>query len=457
MNKLDEIIKYTSSLKLLFVEDDKQAREAAKFLFDDFFDNIILAVDGVDGLDKFINNDIDLIITDINMPNLDGLGMIEGIRKIDTEVPILILSSHMKSEYFIQSIKLNVKGYLLKPIDMDNLLEIFESIISSIKLKAEILKNEKIKEQNYNYIQSIIDGISDPIMVIAKDYTVKTMNSSLKQNLKNLNIADINNPKCYEVSHHRSTPCDGTEHPCPLTEVMDTKKKVTVVHEHYDCNGEKKQFIELVATPQFDEDNNFIGIIESARDITSHIEAKEELKQQKEMLQYVAHHDNLTGLVNRVLFNDRLTQSILRAKRNNTKMGLFFIDFNRFKQINDMLGHKMGDDVLKIVSELMKKCMRESDEIARFGGDEFVVLVENIVNAKDTLEIANKLLKTIELPIELNSHLLNISASIGIAIYPDDTTQADTLVKYADAAMYKAKKDTNKKILYYNDGKMDEY
>ena len=146
LNKQD-VIKYTSSLTLLFVEDNQEVRESALFLLEDIFKNIILAVDGQDGIDKFKKNNIDVIITDIDMPAMNGIDMIENIREINDDIPIVILSALVRAEYFIKSIKFGVKGYLLKPLNIDSLFESLDSIITKIQLKDEILKNMKLKDR----------------------------------------------------------------------------------------------------------------------------------------------------------------------------------------------------------------------------------------------------------------------------------------------------------------------
>ncbi len=401
LNKQD-VIRYTSSLTLLFVEDNREVRESAIFLLEDIFKNIILAVDGQDGIDKFKKNNVDLIITDIDMPVINGMDMIEKIKEIDNnDVPIIILSALIRTEYFIKSIKLGVKGYLLKPLDIDALFESFDSVTTKIHLKDEMLENMKLKErmelalvgsntaildwnltnndfyisQNWKemlgysnselpniilswrervhrddrkvlysslretkkekkiyyenihrlrhkngrwvwilgraqlqydengtavrmigthtnitdtkqieielhkkntllknhdkYLQSVIDNLENPTMLIKDDYTVELMNSTLRNQLSNINIADKDRPKCYEISHHRSIPCDSNEHPCPLRDVMDTKEPVRVVHEHYNPDG-SKQYVELVAKPLFDENKKCIGIIESSKIITDY-------------------------------------------------------------------------------------------------------------------------------------------------------------------------------------------
>ncbi len=141
MLNVENIIKYTSSLKLLYIEDNQEAREATVFILEDFFSSVVVAVDGKDGIEKFQKQEIDLIITDINMPKMNGLEMIQEIRKIDKDIPILVLSAYNESGFFMDSIKLGVEGYLLKPIDMTQFLGMLEKVTHKLKLKDELADN----------------------------------------------------------------------------------------------------------------------------------------------------------------------------------------------------------------------------------------------------------------------------------------------------------------------------
>lgn len=304
-------------------------------------------------------------------------------------------------------------------------------------------------EKERNYFQSVIDGVDEPIMVIKEDYTVDLMNSASRESVNDLNIADPKNPKCYEISHHRSTPCDGSEHPCPLKKVIETKKYTKVVHKHKTKAGEDC-YVELLATPLLDKNKNCIGIIESARDITEYLNIQDELREQKSILDYQAHHDALTGLGNRVLFYDRLQHAITLAKRNNTKVALLFVDLDHFKEINDSFGHDAGDEVLNIATLRFKQTMRREDNISRLGGDEFVIIAENLTQTHDASRVAKSILDSLNEKISIHNHELFLSCSIGISIYPDNGENLQNLLKYADSAMYKAKNQGRSNFQYYS-------
>ena len=314
---------------------------------------------------------------------------------------------------------------------------------------TERKKSEKKLKEQHEYLQAIIDGVDDPIMVIREDYSVEIMNSVLYDKINNRSIADSSNPKCYEISHNRSTPCDGVEHPCPLKSVMETQKHTTVIHQHYNLDG-KISYVELSSTPLFDKDQNCIGIIESSRDITTHLKVQDELRTQKITLDHQAHHDALTELPNRALFNMNLREGLERSKQNKHKLALLFIDLDQFKEINDSLGHDVGDEILKYVAKRLRTIIRKEDTLARLGGDEFTIVMEELKEVGEAFLLAQKILKVLIEPITIKEHELYVSSSIGISFYPDDSDNAHDLLKYADVAMYKAKDEGRNNFQYYS-------
>jgi diguanylate cyclase (GGDEF)-like protein/PAS domain S-box-containing protein len=159
----------------------------------------------------------------------------------------------------------------------------------------------------------------------------------------------------------------------------------------------------------------------------------------EQRVDYLAHYDSLTGLANRNLMNDRLNQQIISSQRTSRRVGLLFMDLDRFKNINDSLGHSVGDQLLQSVAERLRRSVRRGDTIARLGGDEFLVIMSDLRQAEDAAYVAEKILQTMAAPHYINGHTLNISPSMGLSICPEDGTQAETLIKNADAAMYHAK------------------
>ena len=163
------------------------------------------------------------------------------------------------------------------------------------------------------------------------------------------------------------------------------------------------------------------------------------IKEAEENLYQLAHYDSLTGLANRRSFKDRLDEALLRARRTETKLGLMFVDLDSFKYVNDHLGHAAGDELLCSVARRIRAAVRESDAVARIGGDEFTVILPGLHSSTDVVPIAEKILNRVKEPCIINGQDLAMSASVGIAIFPDDSKDADTLLLDADTAMYRAK------------------
>ena len=174
-------------------------------------------------------------------------------------------------------------------------------------------------------------------------------------------------------------------------------------------------------------------------------------QQVEEDLKHLAHHDMLTNLPNRLLFNDRLKHALVRAHRHQTGGAILFIDMNGFKQVNDTFGHDTGDRLLQMVAERLSLSLREEDTISRFGGDEFVVVseLENYHNNAGLL--AQKIIEILKTPFEIEGQQLHAGCSIGISLYPQDSDDPETLIKQADEAMYLAKKDGKNSFRFYSE------
>ncbi|MBD1939842.1 EAL domain-containing protein [Microcoleus sp. FACHB-68] len=184
------------------------------------------------------------------------------------------------------------------------------------------------------------------------------------------------------------------------------------------------------------------GRVCSFRDIT-------ERKQAEETIRYQALHDILTGLPNRTLFNERLAESLTNAAENQSSLAVMFIDLDRFKTINDTLGHAVGDRLLQGVAKRLKSCLREGDIVARWGGDEFTLLLSHITCKNDAAKIAQRILDTFKVGFDLETHHLHISSSIGIALYPFGGEDAEALIKNADAALYRTKEEGRNNYHFY--------
>ena len=192
--------------------------------------------------------------------------------------------------------------------------------------------------------------------------------------------------------------------------------------------------IEYSLSPLYDPRGVLAGAVFVFRDLSESLAMTERMS-------YLAHHDFLTDLPNRMLLNDRLSQCLVAAERHNRRLAILFLDLDGFKLINDSLGHSIGDELLKEVAQRLMACVRRSDTVSRQGGDEFVVLLSEVELSEDTAITAKKILQAVALPHSIDQHDLHVTASIGLSVYPDDGLDTDTLIKNADTAMYQAKEN----------------
>ena len=238
--------------------------------------------------------------------------------------------------------------------------------------------------------------------------------------------------------------------------VIDTDKAMRF--EEYGNIKGKLLYLEVYKAPFYDSEGKVLGTVGTGRDITElkniQLDLQESLRileKQREQLEFQANHDALTGLPNRVLFMDRLNQFIELSKRTGKVMAVLFIDLDSFKEINDSLGHDIGDKVLVEVSNRMKMHMRSSDTLSRLGGDEFSIILNNLTDTEDITNIIINGMESFKKPFLVDNNTLHISMSVGISLYPNDGDTAHSLLKNADAAMYKAKQNGRNTYSFYDE------
>lgn len=410
------------------------------------------------GVDKYIHLDnkilldkkYQLLISEFLLPDVKNQPM--GYLVLFKPLGSIDLSTiyAQRNQYFLYIFILSVFVFILvRYIASIHLAQKVTQLNHQLEKKVTGKNRELIKQGRF--LQSVLDGVSDSVTVIDKDFNVTMMNQVAKK-LSGIEPGAYHSLKCFKVSHHLDVPCEKQNQHCPHGEVFATGETVKVVHDHISTDG-KAHFIEVTATPLFDADGNVEAIIELGHDITSHIMIRKQLQKQKNKLDKQAHHDALTGLPNRILLMDRLKQAIKQAAREHSKVAILFIDLDRFKEINDGLGHNVGDEVLIEISDRLRQSIRNIDTVARLGGDEFIIIISNVNKVSDVIEVAQKLVDVMAQPVNYQEHELYVAASIGISLYPDDVDaeedETDAMIRNADSAMYQAKGSGGNSYQFY--------
>src|SRR5437667_1715728 len=224
----------------------------------------------------------------------------------------------------------------------------------------------------------------------------------------------------------------------PIDEVLARVLKgetISLNDTSYMIPGTERQgWISASYRPQHDSKGNVTGVIGRVLDLT-------ERKRAEQQIEYQAYHDSLTGLANRRLFQEHLTLAIALAQRKRRPVAVLFLDLDHFKVVNDSLGHTMGDTLLREIATRLRTSVREGDVVARVGGDEFTIVLQELEKKEDAAAMAQRVLRVVAEPIDVEGQRLYITTSIGITVYPDDGEDAETLLKNADNAMYRAKSE----------------
>jgi diguanylate cyclase (GGDEF)-like protein/PAS domain S-box-containing protein len=316
----------------------------------------------------------------------------------------------------------------------------------SVDMTHTVLLEKSLLNQ-YKLLQNIIDTV--PIRIFWKDINSKYLGAN-NLFVKDANLSSLDNlvgKNDYELAWGD---VEAKKYIDDDAEVMQSgESKLHIEETQTNISGEVV-ILSTSKVPLKNSNGEIIGVVGTYEDITNRKNLERKLEQQQEVLRYQAHYDVLTHLPNRVLLQDRLIHAIDKAKRNKSEFALFFIDLDQFKQINDTLGHYVGDEVLKIFTSRLKNSVRADDTIARIGGDEFTIILENLKSIEDASMLAQKIIENAKQPIDIAGHLLYVSSSIGISIYPKDSTEMHDLLKYSDSAMYKAKEEGRNNFQFYS-------
>ncbi|MBI3545566.1 MAG: diguanylate cyclase [Gammaproteobacteria bacterium] len=282
-------------------------------------------------------------------------------------------------------------------------------------------------EKSQQWLAMIVESTSEAILAQSLEGKIVSWNPAAECLFGFASAAAIGNPVSILFSANQSE----------ITQsFIERIARGEYLHAHeVECvrRDGRRIFVAFTVSPIKNKNGAMMGASLIARDIT-------ERKRAENHLQHLALHDGLTGLPNRILFRERVSQAITEARRHGHQVAVLFIDLDHFKDINDSLGHQIGDRLLQITATRLRRCLREGDGVARVGGDEFVVSLSALTDSNDATLIAGKILETLREPFRVGRDELSISGSIGIGLYPSDGQDVETLLHAADMAMYHAKK-----------------
>ncbi|KIF83551.1 diguanylate cyclase [Noviherbaspirillum autotrophicum] len=389
-----------------------------------------------DAISRLERRGIDIILASLFLPDSHGLDTFDVLFKLVPPIPIMMLSDEEHEALAIEAVQHGAQGFLSKGHYQNSLVpQALRNIIQRKKVEEALFVE---RERSRVTLESIGDGVLSTDVAGNVTYLnaeAERMTGWSRDEAQSRPIAEVFHLIDGETRQRARN---------PVEMVIEQGKNLAL---HADSllvrrDGYESPIEDSIA-PIFDRNNDITGAVVTFHDVS-------EAKAMAHKMAHLAQHDYLTGLPNRLLLSDRLSQAIAYAKRHTTQLAVLFLDLDNFKHINDSLGHAVGDKLLESVASRLVSQVRHSDTVSRLGGDEFVVLVLEDALAEHATITAEKILHALAAPHRLAGHELHITTSIGISVFPADGDDAEALVKNADAAMYHAKKMGKNNYQFFN-------
>lgn len=426
---------------ILIVDDEQRMRLSLRILLEGNGWSILECGSGGEAIEILKSNNVDLILLDINLPDISGLEIMEWITCNNHSPSVIVVSGDDNIDSAIFALRNGATEYIRKPYEPEEILHKVESILYRRHLEHRHSLMTSRLEHSEQLHRFLVENSPDLIFTLDRSGCFTFINDRIESLLGYPRKELIGAP--YTTIVHED---DIDKAHYAFTERRRDNRATTNLEirlKRNDCyrNFKNHHIVTMLSSIGIYNDSKsngvlypdcFMGTYGVARDIT-------ERKIAEETIAFQAFHDQLTRLPNQRLFRDRLEVAITHAKRHGGMVGVMFIDLDRFKIVNDTHGHAAGDDLLKTVAQRLRHCMRAVDTLARQGGDEFTILLQDLARAEDAAIIARKILSEFNLPFVVSGQKFYVSASIGIAIAPRDGDNIDMLLKNADIAMYKVK------------------
>jgi len=423
---------------LLLVEDNPGDARLLREMFDEqgSHNTELTHVECVSEAEKHLADAaFDIIVLDLGLPDAKGLGAVRRTHAAAPRVPLVVLTGLDDESLAAQALQEGAQDYLIKgQIDARGLLRALRYAIER-KTMEEALFVEKERAQ------VTLNSIGDAVVCTDISGNITFLNL-VAQKMTGWSLQEATSRPMAEVLRILDASSRETT-PNPMDMAVGRNR---TVHLPANCILIRRDGFEIpiedCVSPIHDRDGNATGAVIVFRDVSA-------ARAMALQMTHSAQHDFLTGLPNRMLFNDRVSQAIALAARHLKKVAVLFLDLDGFKHINDSLGHPIGDKLLQSIARRLVDCVRGSDTVSRQGGDEFVVLLSEMEEPDDAAITARRMLKAVAEAHPIEQHDLHVTTSIGVSVFPDDGLDAETLTKNADTAMYQAKENGRQSYQFF--------
>ena len=423
------------TLRALVVEDSEaDAQLLVRQLTKGGYEPVVTRVETAEEMSRALDEQSwDLIIADYSLPKFSAAGALMLLHQKGLDLPFIILSGTIGEQTAVEAMKAGAHDYIMKGSSA-RLLPAIERELREARERETRRKAEQALRQNERRFRSLIEHSSDITTVIDIHGTIVYESPSVERILGH-SPGDLIGKKLQDYVH----PEDAEE--VRLSIARHSSYGAQSVEFRFRERGGGWRILEATVNHLLDNPD-IAGIVLNSRDITGR-------KQDEVTIRHLAYYDALTALPNRMLFNDRLAQALGHARRRGARgLAIMFLDLDRFKTINDTLGHGAGDELLRAVSQRLARAIREEDTVARLGGDEFLFLLADN-DVEDAALVARKILDVFTTPFPILGHELHVTASIGISMFPHDGADAETLIRNADTALYRAKEQGGTRYQLY--------
>lgn len=438
---------------ILLVDDDHNLLLSLKKLLSLKGYESDTALGGEDAICQLNKKEYDLVLLDLHMPDVNGYDVMQHIKSDINKPAIVIISGETSFEAARKACSGGSYAFLSKPYNTDELFSTVKNALKEKQLKKQNLFMQKQLQESERLHRYLVNTSPDIIYILDPKGNFTFINQRI-ESLLGFDAKELIG-KHYSILVHKE---DIEQAKYIFNERRVGERASSNIELRLMCkDSDSPRYFENKTLPIelssmgiymgeiSNDDNSYLGTYGVARDITDR-------KIAEETITFQAYHDLLTRLPNRALLRDRLSLAISHAKRANEMLAVMFLDLDRFKNINDSLGHIIGDELLQQVSTRLKSCLREGDTLARFGGDEFTLMLPKIGNNKsDASKVAEKINRILKEPFFIENNELYISASIGISLYPQDGKSMDALIKNADIAMYHVKGQGKNGYQFFSD------